>query len=191
MAEIAAREAVSELRALKSASALIACRAFEAADTLIAVQVNRLYQALRTPYGAMSARTLATVDRVVRIARELGRHCGVGGVGRNRKAVQTLEKYRFGSRNGAGRFSPCRRGSGRGGGGGRRPAPGLPPPCRPVCAGEGGRNRKAAQRPEDSRFGSRNGAGRVSACGRGARRGEGGGGRREYEGPRRAAALQT
>ena len=62
-AEIATREGGSERGGLKSVSALITRRASEAADPFIAVQVNRLYPALRTSDGATSAETLATVDR--------------------------------------------------------------------------------------------------------------------------------
>jgi DNA-binding CsgD family transcriptional regulator len=73
MAEIAAREGVSERGMLKSIRALIARRGPEATDAFIAVQVNRLNEAPRTSYGAASEKTLATVDRVVGIACELGR----------------------------------------------------------------------------------------------------------------------
>jgi hypothetical protein len=79
LAEIAAREGLSERGMRKYVRALIARRGLEATDEFIAVQVNRLNEALRKSYGAMSDKDLATVDRVVRIVRELGRYHGFGG----------------------------------------------------------------------------------------------------------------
>jgi hypothetical protein len=60
----------------KSVRALIARRGPEAADEFVAVQANRLNEALRTSYGAMSETNLATADRAVRIVRTLGGHDG-------------------------------------------------------------------------------------------------------------------
>jgi hypothetical protein len=79
----------------KYVRALIARRGPEATDEFIAVQVNRLNEALRKSYGAMSEKDLATVDRVVRIVRELGRYhgfCGgAHGTERRRKPLETLD----------------------------------------------------------------------------------------------------
>ena len=62
MAEIAAFEGVSDRGMCRSVRALIARRCPEAAGVFIAVQVNRLNEAQRTSYGAMSETYLASVD---------------------------------------------------------------------------------------------------------------------------------
>ncbi len=140
-AEIAARERVSEHGKCKSVGFLVARRGRRRPTRSSPVQVNLLYQALRTSGGAMSDTNLAAVERVVRIVRELGLHRGFGGgargTERRRKPLESLvsgagtapvgsplaEEHRAGRR--------------------RRPArdPRLGVPRRPISTGGRERNR--------------------------------------------------
>ena len=63
MAEIARREGITECGIRKSVRNLIARRAPEATGEFIAVQMNRLNEALVVSFGALSGENLAAVDR--------------------------------------------------------------------------------------------------------------------------------
>jgi hypothetical protein len=76
IAEIAAREAVSERGMRKFIRGLLARRAPEPPAEFLALQVSRLHEALIVAYGAMSGENLEAVDRVVKIVRELDRYHG-------------------------------------------------------------------------------------------------------------------
>ncbi len=81
IAEIAAREGVSERGMRKSIRGLLARRAPEPPAEFLALQVSRLHEALIVAYGAMSGANLEAVDRVVTIVRELDRYHGFAPAG--------------------------------------------------------------------------------------------------------------
>jgi hypothetical protein len=74
--EIAEREDVSEKRMRALVRDVLARRMPEPPAQFLAMQVNRLNEALRLSFGAMSGANLQAVDRVVRIVRELDRYHG-------------------------------------------------------------------------------------------------------------------
>jgi DNA-binding CsgD family transcriptional regulator len=74
--EIAERENVSEKRMRALVRDVLARRMPEPPAQFLAMQVNRLNEALRLSFGAMSGANLQAVDRVVRIVRELDRYHG-------------------------------------------------------------------------------------------------------------------
>jgi hypothetical protein len=76
IAEIAAREGVTERGMRKSIRGLLARRAPQPPAEFLALQVSRLHEALIVAYGAMSGANLQAVDRVVTIVRELDRYHG-------------------------------------------------------------------------------------------------------------------
>src|SRR5271157_3634265 len=76
VAEIAAREKVTEKRMRALVSEILARRMPEPPAEFLALQVSRLNEALLVAYGAMSGANLRAVDRVVRIVRELDRYHG-------------------------------------------------------------------------------------------------------------------
>ncbi|RBP18206.1 hypothetical protein DFR50_101150 [Roseiarcus fermentans] len=84
VAEIARREGVTERGFRKSLRGLIARREPQAPARYAAVQANRLHEALRQSFDAMSGGDLAAVDRVVAIVRELDLHHGFAAPGRRR-----------------------------------------------------------------------------------------------------------
>jgi len=94
MAEIAGREGITERGVRKYVRNLIARRAPEVTGEFIAVQMSRLNEALLVSFGAMSGENLASVDRVVKIVRELDRYHGLGGGARGtetrRKLLESL-----------------------------------------------------------------------------------------------------
>jgi hypothetical protein len=79
MTEIARREGITVRGMRKYVRNLFARRAPEATGEFIAVQLNRLNEALLVSFDAMSAENLPAIDRVVRIVRELDRYHGLGG----------------------------------------------------------------------------------------------------------------
>ncbi len=95
MAEIARREGITERGLRKYVRNLIARRAPEATGEFIAVQMNRLNEALLVSFGAMSGANLPAVDRVVKIVRELDRYHGLNGGARGtekrRKLLESLD----------------------------------------------------------------------------------------------------
>src|SRR5271157_2406860 len=74
VAEIAAREKVTEKRMRALVSEILARRMPEPPAEFLALQVSRLNEALLVAYGAMTGANLKAVDRVVRIVRELDRY---------------------------------------------------------------------------------------------------------------------
>ena len=74
--EIAEREDVSEKRMRALVRDVLARRMPEPPAQFLAMQVNRLNEALRLSFGAMSGANLQAVDRVVKIVRELDRYHG-------------------------------------------------------------------------------------------------------------------
>src|SRR5271156_5111410 len=74
--EIAEREDVSEKRMRALVRDVLARRMPEPPPQFLAMQVNRLNEALRLSFGAMSGGSLQAVDRVVKIVRELDRYHG-------------------------------------------------------------------------------------------------------------------
>src|SRR5208337_1499364 len=74
VAEIAARENVTEKRMRALISEILARRMPEPPAEFVALQLSRLNEALLVAYGAMSGANLRAVDRVVKIVRELDRY---------------------------------------------------------------------------------------------------------------------
>jgi hypothetical protein len=74
--EIAEREDVSENRMRRLVRDVLARRMPAPPAQFIVMQVNRLNEALRLSFGAMSGANLQAVDRVVKIVRELDRYHG-------------------------------------------------------------------------------------------------------------------
>ncbi len=92
MAEIARREGISERGLRKYVRNLIARRAAEATGEFTALQMSRLNEALLMSFGAMSGTNLPTVDRVVRIVRELDHYQGLGRGARGTETPRKLLK---------------------------------------------------------------------------------------------------
>ena len=82
VAEIAAREEVTEKRMRALVSEILARRMPEPPAEFLALQVSRLNEALLVAYSAMSGANLRAVDRVVKIVRELDRYHGFFAAGR-------------------------------------------------------------------------------------------------------------
>ena len=76
VAEIAEREDVGEKRMRALVRDILARRMPQPPAQFIATQVNRLEEALRVSFDAMSGANLQAVDRVVKIVRELDRYHG-------------------------------------------------------------------------------------------------------------------
>ena len=76
IAELAAREGVTERGMRKYIRGLLVRRAPQPPAEFLALQVSRLNEALIVAYGAMSGANLHAVDRVVTIVRELDRYHG-------------------------------------------------------------------------------------------------------------------
>ena len=76
VAEIAAREDVTQKRMRALISEILARRMPEPPAQFLALQVSRLNEALLVAYSAMSGGNLQAVDRVVKIVRELDRYHG-------------------------------------------------------------------------------------------------------------------
>jgi DNA-binding CsgD family transcriptional regulator len=79
MTEIARREGITVRGLRKYVRNLFARRAPEATGEFVAVQLNRLNEALLVSFDAMSVENLPAIDRVVKIVRELDRYHGLGG----------------------------------------------------------------------------------------------------------------
>ena len=77
IAEIAAREGVTERRIRQRVQEILAKQAPRAPAEFAALQVSRLNEALLVAYSAMGGQNLEAVDRVVRIVRELDRYHGL------------------------------------------------------------------------------------------------------------------
>ena len=82
VAEIAARQGVTEKRMRALVSEILARRMPEPPAEFLALQVSRLNEALLVAYGAMSGGNLGAVDRVVKIVRELDRYHGFSAADR-------------------------------------------------------------------------------------------------------------
>ncbi len=76
IAEIAAREGVTEKRMRAVIRDILARRMPAPPAEFLALQMSRLNEALVVAYGAMSGGNLQAVDRVVKIVRELDRYNG-------------------------------------------------------------------------------------------------------------------
>jgi hypothetical protein len=76
IAELAAREGVTERGMCKYVRGLLARRAPQPLAAFLALQVSGLNEALIVAYSAMSGANLQAVDRVVTIVRELDRYHG-------------------------------------------------------------------------------------------------------------------
>jgi len=76
VAEIAAREGVTEKRMRAVIRDILARRAPKPPAEFLAIQVSRLHEALLVAYSAMTGCNLQAVDRVVKIVRELDRYHG-------------------------------------------------------------------------------------------------------------------
>ena len=77
IAEIAAREGLTERRTRQRVQEVLAKRAPRPPAEFVALQVSRLNEALLVAYSAMGGQNLEAVDRVVRIVRELDRYHGL------------------------------------------------------------------------------------------------------------------
>jgi hypothetical protein len=75
--EIAARQGVTERRIRQRVQEVLAKRAPRPPAEFVALQVNRLNEALLVAYSAMGGQNLEAVHRVVRIVRELDRYHGL------------------------------------------------------------------------------------------------------------------
>src|SRR5271166_5365847 len=125
VAEIAAREKVTEKRMRALVSEILARRMPEPPAEFVAFQVSRLNEALLVAYSAISGANLRAVDLVVKIVRELDRYHGFSAphrrvlpdaprleqedrlaldaqLNRPETAAQELEKARSAPGNGAG-----------------------------------------------------------------------------------------
>jgi len=76
IAELAAREGVTERGMRKYVRSVLARRAPQPPAEFLALQVSRLNEALIVAFSAMSGANLHAVDRVVTIVRELDRYHG-------------------------------------------------------------------------------------------------------------------
>jgi hypothetical protein len=125
IAEIAARERVTEKRMRAQVREILAKRMPQPPAEFLALQVSRLNEALLVSHAAMSGANLQAVDRVVKIVRELDRYHGFAGreiyarleaardvaqarlaleaprTRRPEKAPQAIEKTQFTPGNGA------------------------------------------------------------------------------------------
>ena len=81
IAEIARRERVTERRIRMMAQEILNKRAPRAPAEYVALQVNRLNEALIVATSAMSNANLDAIDRVVKIVRELDRYHGLAADG--------------------------------------------------------------------------------------------------------------
>ncbi|HME85298.1 MAG TPA: hypothetical protein VKG91_12320, partial [Roseiarcus sp.] len=88
VAEIAAREGVTEKRMRAVVRDLLARRMPEPPEQFLALQKSRLNEALLVAFGAMSGSNLKAVDRVVKIVRELDRYHGLVGAERRASASE-------------------------------------------------------------------------------------------------------
>jgi hypothetical protein len=77
IAEIAAREGVTDRRIRQRVQEILAKRAPRPPAEFVALQVSRLNEALLVAYSAMANQNLGAVDRVVKIVRELDRYHGL------------------------------------------------------------------------------------------------------------------
>src|SRR5271166_4414727 len=82
IAEIAARDGVTEKRMRALVSEILARRMPEPPAEFLALQVSRLSEALLVAYSAMSGGNLGAVDRVVKIVRELDHYHGFSAADR-------------------------------------------------------------------------------------------------------------
>ena len=76
IAEIAARERLTERRIRQLVQEILDKRAPRAPAEYAALQVSRLNEAMLVAYGAMGGGNLDAVDRVMKLARELDRYHG-------------------------------------------------------------------------------------------------------------------
>jgi len=76
IAEIAARVAVGEKRTRAVIREILARRMPHPPEQFVAIQLNRLNEALLVAFSAMSPTNLKAVDQVVKIVRELDRYGG-------------------------------------------------------------------------------------------------------------------
>ena len=77
MAELAARERVTLRRMQILVKDILAKRAPSAPSEYLALQVNRLNEAMIVAYGSMCDGNLQAVDRVMRLVREMDRYHGL------------------------------------------------------------------------------------------------------------------
>jgi hypothetical protein len=87
IAEIAAREGVTEKRMRAIVCEILARRMPEPPAEFLALQVSRLNEALLVAYSAMSGGNLQAVDRMVKIVRELDRYHGLCVAGERRSSA--------------------------------------------------------------------------------------------------------
>ena len=99
VAEIAAREEVTEKRMRSVVSEILARRMPEPPAEFLALQVSRLSEALLVAYSAMSGANLRAVDRVVKIVRELDRYHGFSGAEVASSATRPKSNMRIASRS--------------------------------------------------------------------------------------------
>ncbi len=90
IAEIAAREDVTEKRMRALISEILGRRMPEPPAQFLAMQVSRLNEALLVAYGAMAGGNLRAVDRVIKIVRELDRYHGFGAERRSAPGASPL-----------------------------------------------------------------------------------------------------
>ena len=119
MAELAASEGVTLRRMQILVNHLLARRQPAAPAEYVALQVNRLNEAMMVAYGAMTESNLQAVDRVVRIVGEMDRYHGFSARPNNtapfasagaamEMTPEALEKARSGDGNGAGASGDAR-----------------------------------------------------------------------------------
>ena len=85
VAEIAARQGVSEKRMHAVVRDILDRRMPHAPKEFVSIQASRLNEALLVAYSAMSMTNLAAVDRVVKIVRELDRYHGLSALAGRRR----------------------------------------------------------------------------------------------------------
>jgi hypothetical protein len=101
--EIAARIGVGEKRMRAIIREILARRQPAPPQEFVAIQVNRLNEALLVAFSAMTDLNLKAVDRVVRIVRELDRYHGLADAGRRRPAPERIDALA----EGAGKLDPA------------------------------------------------------------------------------------
>jgi len=94
--EIAARESLSLKRMQNLVREILARRMPQPPAEFVALQINRLNEALLVSYSAMSGANLEAVDRVVKIVRELDRYHGFALAPRPREEPEAHRLPRLG-----------------------------------------------------------------------------------------------
>ena len=105
VAEIAAHIGVGEKRMRAIIREILARRQPHPPEEFVAIQVNRLNEALLVAFSAMSGTNLKAVDRVIRIVRELDRYHGFVAAERRLPDPRTADRRPGAAAEGAAAFA--------------------------------------------------------------------------------------